>query len=82
MALRKSRGTTPRRRAPRRRVARTAVPVRAAAARAVERVLSSPDAFALLIGRLEAEGWRVERSAAALVRGVGESADAAPVRER
>jgi hypothetical protein len=35
--------------------------VRAAAARAVERVLSSPDALALLIERLEAAGWHVER---------------------
>jgi len=35
--------------------------VRAAAARAVERVLSSRDAFALLIRRLEAAGWRIER---------------------
>jgi hypothetical protein len=26
-------------------------------------VLSSPDAFTLLIGRLEAEGWRIERQA-------------------
>jgi hypothetical protein len=35
--------------------------VSAAAARAVERVLSSPDAFALLVRRLEAAGWHVER---------------------
>jgi len=41
---------------------RTAAPVRAAAARAVDRVLSSPDAFSLLIDRLEAEGWRIERA--------------------
>jgi hypothetical protein len=35
--------------------------VRSAAARAVERVLGSPGAFALLIRRLEAAGWRIER---------------------
>jgi hypothetical protein len=44
-----------------RRGRRTARPVSAAAARAVERVLSSPDAFALLVRRLEAAGWHVER---------------------
>jgi hypothetical protein len=58
----------------RRRRTRTAAPVRAAAARAVEQVLSSPDAFALLIGRLEAEGWRIERTAAALSLDVGQGA--------
>jgi hypothetical protein len=46
----------------RRRPGATAAPVRAAAARAVERVLSSPDAFALLVARLEAEGWRIEKA--------------------
>jgi hypothetical protein len=46
----------------RRRPGGTAGPVRAAAARAVEKVLSSPDAFALLVARLEAEGWRIEKS--------------------
>jgi len=46
----------------RRRRAGTAGPVRIAAARAVERVLSSPDAFALLVVRLEAEGWRIEKA--------------------
>jgi hypothetical protein len=35
--------------------------VRAAAARAVDRVLSSEETFALLIRRLEAAGWHVER---------------------
>jgi hypothetical protein len=35
--------------------------VRAAAARAVERVLSSPEAFDLLVRRLEDAGWHVER---------------------
>jgi len=50
----------PRKGAPRRR-RRTARPVSAAAARAVERVLASPDAFALLVRRLEAAGWHVER---------------------
>jgi len=65
-----------------RRRVRTAAPLRATAARAVERVLSSPDAFALLIGRLEAEGWRIERlpPAAATQVGAGEGADSA--RER
>ncbi len=51
------------RRAPHtKRAARTAEPVReaAAAAAAVERVLASDDAFALLIRRLEAAGWRIE----------------------
>jgi hypothetical protein len=36
--------------------------VQAAAMRAVEQVLSSEEAFALLISRLEAAGWRVERA--------------------
>ena len=45
----------------RRAGARTAQPVRSAAARAVERVLGSAEAFALLIQRLEAAGWRIER---------------------
>ena len=40
---------------------RTARPVRSAAARAVERVLGSRDAFGLLLRRLEAAGWRIER---------------------
>jgi hypothetical protein len=35
--------------------------VRAAASRAVDRVLSSEQSFALLIRRLEAAGWRIER---------------------
>ena len=54
--------TTParRRKPPRRSVAR---PVRDAAARAVERVLRSEEAFALLITRLEAAGGHVERTA-------------------
>jgi hypothetical protein len=53
----------PTRKPPRRRRAgaRTVRPVRSAAARAVERVLGSADAFALLIRRLEAAGWRIER---------------------
>jgi hypothetical protein len=46
----------------RRRSGAAAGPVRAAAARAVEKVLSSPDAFALLVARLEAEGWRIEKA--------------------
>ena len=48
----------------RRAGARTARPVRSAAARAVDRVLGSADAFALLIRRLEAAGWRIERDVA------------------
>jgi hypothetical protein len=36
--------------------------VQAAARRAVEHVLSSEEAFALLISRLEAAGWRIERA--------------------
>lgn len=46
----------------RRRTGGASGPVRAAAARAVERVLTSPDAFALLVARLEAEGWRIEKA--------------------
>ena len=53
---------TRRARSPRRRTAgRTARSVRAAAVRAVEHVLSSDAAFALLVRRLEEAGWRVER---------------------
>jgi hypothetical protein len=37
--------------------------VRTAAARAVERVLSSREGFALLIRRLESAGWHIERPA-------------------
>ena len=47
----------------RRAGARTARPVKSAAARAVERVLGSAEAFALLVRRLEAAGWRIERDA-------------------
>jgi len=61
---------------------RNAAPLRAAAARAVDRVLSSPDAFALLIGRLEAEGWRIERLAAAVVAEVGAVDVVTSARER
>jgi hypothetical protein len=39
--------------------------VRSAAARAVERVLSSDETFALLISRLEAAGWHIERPGSA-----------------
>ena len=46
--------------------------MRIAAARAVERVLSSPDAFALLIARLETEGWRIERAPLTVAANVGE----------
>jgi hypothetical protein len=41
----------------------SARPVRAAAARAVDQVLSSEESFALLIRRLERAGWRIERPA-------------------
>lgn len=51
-----------RQRSRRRRTSAAAAPVRAAAARAVEKVLSSPDAFAMLVARLEAEGWRIEKA--------------------
>jgi hypothetical protein len=58
--------TRPRRLRPaartRRPVRRTPESIRAAAARAVDRVLASEDAFALLIERLEHAGWRVERT--------------------
>jgi len=55
--------TSGKRRTPRaRRPSRTAAPVRAAAALAVERVLGSQEAFALMIDRLEAAGWRIERA--------------------
>jgi hypothetical protein len=57
------------RKPPRRSVAR---PVRDAAARAVEKVLRSEEAFALLISRLEAAGWHVERG------GVPEPAEPLP----
>jgi hypothetical protein len=42
---------------------RTAPRVSAAAARAVDAVLSSHEAFALLVQRLEEAGWHVERDA-------------------
>ena len=51
-----------------RRTARTARPVRSAAERAVERVLSSDEAFALLMRRLEAAGWHIERDVPVLER--------------
>jgi hypothetical protein len=40
---------------------RTSAHVSAAAARAVDAVLSSDEALALLVRRLEAAGWHVER---------------------
>jgi hypothetical protein len=40
---------------------RTSARVSAAAARAVDAVLSSEEALALLVHRLEAAGWHVER---------------------
>jgi len=56
--------------------------VRAAAARAVERVLSSPDAFALLIRRLEAAGWHIEREPLTRGERARDSSLAPPARER
>jgi hypothetical protein len=43
-------------------------PIRTAAARAVDRVLSSDASFALLIRRLEAAGWHIERPSASAAR--------------
>ena len=57
-----TRTTLPRRKrtaAPRR--VGTAAAIGAAAARAVDRVLSSEEALALLLRRLEAAGWHIER---------------------
>jgi len=51
----------PRKRIPASRRIRTAAAVGAAAARAVDRVLSSQEALALLLSRLEAAGWHIER---------------------
>jgi len=50
------------------RTRRSSGTVQAAARRAVEHVLSSEEAFALLISRLEAAGWRVERAAPEALR--------------
>ncbi|HLY37847.1 MAG TPA: hypothetical protein VKU61_07415 [Candidatus Binatia bacterium] len=53
-----------RRARPRRaKTTKTRPAVRTAAARAVERVLSSRESFALLIRRLESAGWHIERPA-------------------
>ncbi len=41
---------------------RTRQSVRSAAARAVQQVLNSREAFALMMRRLEDAGWRVERA--------------------
>ena len=62
MAVRsvRKRGTTRAKRS-----SRTAAPVRTAAAAAVERVLGSREAFALMIRRLEDAGWRIEPAPAA-----------------
>ncbi|MFI5043021.1 MAG: hypothetical protein ACHQNA_14445 [Acidimicrobiales bacterium] len=60
-AKRQGRPSAPRgRKPPRRSVAR---PVQAAAARAVEKVLRSEEAFALMIRKLEAAGWNIQRTA-------------------
>jgi hypothetical protein len=48
---------------PTRRRARTRRSVRDAAQRAVDRLLSSEESFALLIRRLQDAGWRIERPA-------------------
>ena len=65
LCYRRSMSTRKRTRRRRRAPARTARPVRIAAARAVDAVLGSRDAFALLVRRLEAAGWRVERESPA-----------------
>ena len=71
------------RKPPARSARRTARPVRTAAARAVEHVLSSPDAFALLVRRLEEAGWHVEREAGApRTPTVARSAPPPPARAR
>jgi hypothetical protein len=80
MSARKPTRPGSRRRTPRR--PRTAAPVRAAAARAVDRVLSSPDAFSLLIHRLEGEGWRIERAPLPLPSGVEPAELVTPGRAR
>ncbi len=59
-AKRPRRAATPRGRKPPRRSA--ARPVQAAAARAVEKVLRSEEAFALMIRKLEAAGWNIQRT--------------------
>jgi hypothetical protein len=46
---------------PPRRRARTRRTIRAAAERAVDRLLSSEERFALLIRRLQDAGWQIER---------------------
>jgi len=40
----------------------TPASVRAAAERAVERVLGSPESFKLMVQRLEQAGWQIERA--------------------
>jgi hypothetical protein len=52
--------------------------VRAATLRAVERVLSSEEAFALLIRRLEAAGWQVQRDDGGPAKRVREAASLTP----
>jgi hypothetical protein len=69
------RARSPRRRT-RRAAGRTARSVRAAAVRAVEQVLSSDAAFALLVRRLEEAGWRVEREPRAKAAAPGEARSA------
>jgi len=46
---------------PTRRRARTRRTIRAAAERAVDRLLSSEESFALLSRRLQDAGWQIER---------------------
>jgi hypothetical protein len=58
-------------------------PIRTAAARAVDRVLSSDESFELLIRRLEAAGWHIERPSATAARTLaGDSALTPPARAR
>src|SRR5262245_34120263 len=68
MASRTTTRRRPRARSTRRRARPdTARHVRAAAARAVDRILASADAFEVLVQRLEAAGWHIEREGATRV---------------
>jgi hypothetical protein len=52
--------------------------VRSAAERAVDRVLSSDEAFALLVRRLEAAGWHIEHDVPAPERRADETLGLTP----
>jgi hypothetical protein len=56
--------------------------VRSAVERAVDRVLTSDEAFALLIRRLEEAGWQVERVAGAAPAASRSSTLTPPARAR